>query len=760
MKKMTEDNSADELVWEACWIGSKNINNEEGTLPPELFQKNFWVSRQPVRACLRISAMGIYSASLNGQKIGDSYFTPGYTHYESYVQYQTYDVTSLMRAGENTLRVTVANGWWLGRLGNRNNIYGDHRGLIAELRLADVHETCEVIGTDESWQVTIDSPVRYAEFYNGETIDLRRMEEKDWHWEPVLQMIDNLPEVKPHFGAFVKEESRLRPISQNDCIYDFGQNHAGVICLCVNAAKGAVVTICHGEILADDGSLFTENLREAKQTLTFICGVDGMNTFSPQFTFMGFRYAEVTATESVEIVTIESIVLTSDAKPIGSFCCSDLLLNRLQQNIQWGQISNFIDIPTDCPQRDERMGWTGDIAVFAQAAAFNRDIGTFMRKWLYDLSLYQRENGAIPVTIPENRTYQPTPDIIPIAIWGDAATMVPWAVYRAYGDKDFLADQYESMRAYTEAEIRAAASTGDGKRKYLWDENQFQYGDWCAAGESYEEWIAKGKYLATAYLANSVDIMRQAAEALGKEKDRQHYMEIHRKIQDAFAELCILADGRLEGDFQSSYVCALYFKLIPESKVKSVAARLAQLVQEGNYTVRTGFAGTPYLLFALADHGYVEEAYQVLLNEKCPGWLYTVKAGATTMWERWDALDENGHFYAGSGADMVSFNHYAYGAVGDFFYRRILGIEPVEAGYRYYRIRPMPGGTLTWAEGSLETRYGKIQVRWEISEGMFQLYTATPEGIRGEVILPDGKSCRIDGGSRTHKCVWRGVLYL
>lgn len=748
-----KENYTGRREWNPQWIGTENRNDEENNLPPELFQKKFMASARPIRAILQVSAMGIYSIALNGRRIEDSYFNPGYTHYESYVQYQTYDVTAAVQTGENILRIIVANGWWLGRLGNRNNVYGDRRGIAAVLKLLYEDGSSCCVEADESWTVTTDSPVRYADYYNGETIDLRRMEEEKWNWKPVCRIEGKVPEVKRHFGAFVKEEERLRPVSVNGAVYDFGQNHAGILRLCVKAGRDTVITIRHGEILTDDGMLFTDNLRSAKQTMTFICGKNGINTFTPLFTFMGFRYAEVKSSEPVEIVAIESAVLTSDTKPIGSFQCSDPLLNRLQQNIQWGQKSNFIDIPTDCPQRDERMGWTGDIAVFARTAAFNRDISAFMRKWLYDLRMYQRENGAIPVTIPENQTYQPTSDIIPIAIWGDAATMVPWAVYRAYGDKDFLSEQYESMKAYTDAEIAAAASTGEGSRRYLWDENPFQYGDWCAAGETYEEWIAKGSYLATAYLSNSVEIMRKAAEVLDCQMDVQYYAEVQENIRNAFAEHCILPDGTLNGDFQSNYVCALHFRLAPETKRTSVAARLASLVRECNYTVRTGFAGTPYLLFALADNGYVQEAYRVLQNEACPGWLYTVKAGATTMWERWDALDERGRFYKGNGADMVSFNHYAYGAVGDFFYSRILGIEPVEAGYQRFRIRPVPGGTLTWAEGSLETRFGKVYVRWEVSDETFCLYLETPIGLHGEIVMPDGKIYRTDGGSRMYRCL-------
>lgn len=730
----------------AGWIGTGRKNDKHNALPPELFRKKFDLETLPARAVLQASAMGIYEVCVNGKKAGDCYFAPGYTHYESYVQVQSYNVLSLLKIGENRLDITVANGWWLGSIGSKNNRYGDCRGLIAAVTLSFADGSEQNITTDESWQATRDTPERFSDFYNGETIDLRNTAEQGWHWQPVISLTGKLPALKPHFGAHVQEDCRLAPVPLSGGIYDFGQNHAGVLRLTVKAKRGTTITVRHGEILDEQGRLFTKNLRKAKQTLTLVCGTDGENTFTPRFTFMGFRYAEITADSDFEIIKLESAVLTSDCNPIGTFSCSDEKLNRLFQNIQWGQRSNFIDIPTDCPQRDERMGWTGDIAVFAETATYNRDIGNFMRKWMYDLRQYQRSNGTLPVTIPENKTYQPTPFKVPIAIWGDAATMVPWAVYRAYGDKEALAAQYHSMKAYTDAEIRAAARTGRGKRKFLWDKNPFQYGDWCAAGESFHQWKKKGKYLSTAFLANSVSIMRQAAQALEKAEDERYYNQTLAQIQDAFSSLCILPDGRLTGDFQSNYVCALYFDLVPKEKRAAVAARLAQLVREGNHTVRTGFAGTPYLCFALADNGYAEDAYRVLQNEKCPGWLYTVNAGGTTMWERWDALDENGHFYKGSGADMVSFNHYAYGAVGAFFYRRILGIEPVTAGYGEFQIKPIPGGSLQAAEGSLETRHGKIHVAWKRKEGRFSLTVSIPADTRCTIYLPDGSSYQVSGG--------------
>lgn len=724
------------------WITSGNRNDKENLLPPELFRKNITVREGLTQAKLTVSAMGIYEAAINGEKVGDAWFAPGYTHYESYVQEQTYDVTGLLYVGENVLDITVANGWWLGTLGNGNNRYGDYRGIICELKLSYADGSSETIGTDENWLWNTDTPVQFADFYNGQTIDLCRKDKSKWKFSQAKIITDWTPEVKSQIGTKVIAEQRLTPILQTGNIYDFGQNHAGVIHLIAEADEGTIITIRHGEILDRDGKLFTENLREAKQTLTLICG-DDENEFLPRFTYMGFRYIEITTTAPVKIKTLESLVLTSDCEPIGEFRCSDEKLTRLQQNIQWSQRSNFLDIPTDCPQRDERMGWTGDIAVFAQTAAFNRDISVFMKKWLWDLGLYQESNGAIPYTIPKNPTYQPEGPSFPVAIWGDAATMVPWAVYRAYGDKAILRQQYESMKAYTEAELRAAAQNGWGS-EYLWNDNIFQYGDWCAPGETYEQWTAKGNYLATAYMANSVNIMLKSAEALGVSKDKERYAHILKEIKAAFAKYYIKSDGKLEGDFQSNYVCALYFDMVPEEKKAAVAGRLVELVREKNHLIQTGFAGTPYIAFALADNGYVEDAYKLLQNEKCPGWLYTVNAGGTTTWERWDALDADGNIRADTIPDMVSFNHYAYGAVGDFFYRRILGLEPIEAGYRRFQVKPVPDGSLTYAEGSLKTVFGKIEIKWKQQDGRFTLNVTVPEGTEAEIVLPD-KEAKIVG---------------
>ena len=738
-----------EEPWLGKWITSNLQNDRQNHLPPELFQTQFELTEVPKQAFLYASAMGIYHGELNGQKVSDIYFAPGYTHYQTYLQYQTYDVSEWIQKGSNQLRFLLANGWYLGTIGSKNNNYGKQRALICELHIYYEDGRKEIIATDSKWKYTIDTEVRDADFYNGETIDRTKRDEASWTWHGANERSNVALELKPHYGAYVREDQRLTPTKLENDVYDFKQNHAGIVHIKVNAKKGTTIVIRHAEILNNDGSLFTKNLRKAKQQLTLICGEAGEQTFTPQFTFMGFRYIQIEASDSIEIIELESIVLTSDAQKTGSFTCSDPLLSRFQENIEWGQRSNFIDIPTDCPQRDERMGWTGDIAVFASTASHNRNIKTFMRKWLYDLTLDQRANGTIPVTIPEIKTYQPTPFHVPIAIWGDAATMVPWAVYQAYGDRSLLEKQYASMKSYTLSEIRAAARVGKGMNQYVWNWNPFQYGDWCAPDERVGQWKRKGKYLATAFFANSVHIMCQAARDLDKHEDERYFKEYLEKIKNAYASIYILEDGTLLGDFQSHYVCALYFGLIPESQKPKVAKRLVELVRLNKHRIQTGFAGTPYLAFALTDNGYIEDAYKVLQNTQSPSWLYTVKAGGTTVWERWDALDENGHIQTTkkhSIADMVSFNHYAYGAVGDFYYRRILGIEAIKAGYQEFQIKPVIGGTLTSAKGSLETVHGLIQVEWKIEDDTISVDVEVPTNTKCTLILPNKTKHPIGSG--------------
>jgi alpha-L-rhamnosidase len=725
--------------WSAQWISSGIKNDKTCSLPPETYQKVFSLTALPKTAHLYISALGIYEAVINGQKVSEDFFAPGYTNYKSHVQFQAYEIARFLKQGENTLAVTVANGWFLGRIGNKYNVYGNMRALVAELHLDDT-----IIGTDESWQISFEGAVRFADFYDGQIID-NTSREPDW--QAVHLFTGKAPRLLPHLGTFVRECQVFLPRnswkSKNGMTYDFGQNFAGTVRLRVKASEHTAITIRHAEIL-QSGEIFTKNYRSAKATLTFICK-EGEQTFFPQFTYTGFRYVEISGDKPIELLSIEGVAFSSEMPTLGKFACSNERINQFQNCVVWNEKSNFMDIPTDCPQRDERLGWTGDIGIFSNTACFNQDTLLFFRKYLYDMRSEQGADGAIPGAVPCTGMYEPRKYPIPLMMWGDAATIIPWNTFLAYGDKAELGNCYEGMKRYVLSEQLYAEKHGRGIRKYLWDKNPFQFGDWCCYGENWPQWMAKGKHLATLWYYNSVNIIIQASKILGIKQDERTFSALAENIQNAFINIYLRPDGSFKNaDFESMYVCALYFGIIPAEYRKKVATRLAELVRHYEYKVMTGFPGTPYLLFALADNGYADMAYQVLMNEHCPGWLHMVKHGATTTWERWDAIEENGNFFHG-GAHMVSFNHYAYGAVGDFFYRRILGLEPTSPGYKSFEIKPICG-TLLWADGALETPYGRIEVAWNKENGKFKLKVRVPFGTTAKIILPDGSEEWIDSG--------------
>lgn len=730
----------------AKWITSGRANDKACSLPPEIYCKSFTVNTLPRKAILTVTALGIYEVKINGKRAGDFFFAPGYTNYKKHIQAQEYDVAALLSEGENIIEITVANGWYLGRIGNKYNVYGTCRAIIAELNIDG-----DILSTDEAWRVTFDGEVRFSDFYDGETID-NKQREKTYQSAVLFQGFT--PEISPHFGTFVRAHEAFVPVkswqSKRGRIYDFGQNFSGVVKLKVKADKGTTIRVKHAEIVIDN-EIFTKNYRSAKAELVLICR-GGENEFFPTFTYTGFRYAEITSDKPIEILNIEGVALYSDMKQLGDFSCSDERLNKLQSCLVWNLKSNFVDIPTDCPQRDERLGWTGDLCTFSRTACFNYDISSFMNKWLCDL-YSEQINGAVFATAPSTGMYEPSPKKpIPLMLWGDSAVVVPWTLYSAYGDKERLAAYYEHMKEYALSERRAAESCGKGLKKYLWNKNKYQFGDWACYGKSWYTWTARGKHLATLWYFNSVNICRLASRELGLKQDEKEFAALAENIKNAFIKTYLQPDGTIKkASFTSMYADALYFGIIPDEYKSKVAGKLANLVAKDDYKVTTGFPGTPYLLFALADNGYADIAYKVLLNENCPSWLHMIKHGATTLWERWDAIEQDGSFFHGS-ADMVSFNHYAYGSVGDFFYRRILGIEETAAGYKAFNIKPVIGGGLTYAEGSLETRYGLIKSGWTISGGKFEIKVTVPEGTKCLLTLPDGEEKSLNGGNYNFEC--------
>ena len=613
----------------------------------------------------------------------------------------------------------------------------------------------EVIGTDETWSVTEDGRYRETEFYNGEVYDAAvDYDQISWR-NAALEEVRIHPEITAQYGVPVRAHELFRPVSVTRAksgmlIYDFGQNFAGVICARLRGRKGQRIVWKHAEILMG-GELYTEPLRTARQEAVYCC-VDGEQTYSPRMTYMGFRYVGVEGIEEKDL-ELTAAALYSDIEETGDFCCSHDLVNQLQSSIKWGAKSNFVDIPTDCPQRDERMGWTGDIALFSPTAAYNFNMSRFLEKWLRDVKSEQSRGGGIPMTVPLVRVPMQWEIMIPMAVdhWGDACILVPWAEYRARGDRDLLRRMYPVMKRYIGACKFWAGLFSFGKHRRIW-KLLHHYGDWCAPGIGMWAWMGRGKWTATACLANSSRIVSEIAGLLGEEEDAAYYAKLSAETSAAYREILMEKDGTVRPEFQTAYVLPLYYQMLSAQDKKKAAAHLVRLIRDNDYHIGTGFPGTPFVLFALTDNGYGEDACRMLLTDTCPSWLYEMKVGGTTIWERWDALREDGT--CNTGADdgtggMVSFNHYASGAVGDFLYRRIAGIEALEGGYKSFQIEPLMGGGITWAKGRVITAYGPVSSEWELKNGIFTITVEVPVGAVCYLTMPSGTKRTLGSGKYT-----------
>ncbi len=734
--------------WQGQWITDKHYQWPKKTSPvPMVFQHHFSLHGEIRRAWIHASALGIYDDLLvNHHRVSDAYFAPGFTSYTHQIQYQTYDVTALLQQ-ENHLTATVAGGWAAGSFhyNRMSHIMTRHPALLLELWLeyADGHR--EVIGSDEKWEVAQDGPVRMADWYDGETYDAT-LSPSHWKRADVITAPGH-PKLLAQYGEAVCAQRTMTPASctvlpDGRIIYDFGQNFAGVISADLTAERGQVVTFRHAEAL-DKGELYVKNLRTAKATLTYTCR-EGQQTYSPRYTYMGFRYVEV-AGISAEKIRLTAKVLCSDMRQIGSFSCSNPLVTRLYENCWWSAVSNFVDIPTDCPQRDERLGWTGDISIFSSTATKMFDLSRFFDKWLRDLNSEQSRSGGLPSVIPQNG--DPVPKL-PTACWGDCCIMVPWAAYMAYGDKNLLERQYPIIKKYLRSVRRWAALGSCGQQKYIWDK-PFQYGDWCAPYGFTKDWMSKGACLATPYYANDCLLAAKIAEVLGHSEDAKEWRKLRQKVVDAFFSQFTDGNGKMKDEYQSAYVLPLAFDMADSSVSAQLAQNLSALIQRDGGTLNTGFPATPYLLFALSDHGHLEDAYALLMQEKAPGWLYNVKTGGTTIWEQWAPLLPDGTI---DPQKEASLNHYAYGAVADWMVRRILGIEAEEGGYRSFRVAPMIGGAITWAKGHLDTPYGQILTEWSIDGDAFSVQIRVPVSTVCHVRLPDGREHTLGSGCFTLQC--------
>jgi alpha-L-rhamnosidase len=738
----------DSASWRASWIEPDLPEEKSKPAPVAMLRREFKLTGAITQARAYVTSHGLYELQLNGSRVGDQLFTPGWTSYNKRLQYQTYDITNQLKKGQNAVGVLLADGWY--RFRGRYS-YGDRLALLLEINVTyeDGHQ--ETIGTDPSWK-SATGPILSSEIYDGETYDAR-LEKSGWtqpgfadqQWSGVK--VADLPKDNLVVSAAppLRRIEELKPVKifktpAGDTVADMGQNMVGWVRLRVRGGAGTTITLRHAEVLDKQGNFYTENLRKAKATDRYTLRGAGLETFEPHFTYHGFRYVAVDGYPGeLTPENITGIVVHSDMVAASDFETSNPLINQLQRNIVWGQSGNFFDVPTDCPQRDERLGWTGDAQIFARTAAFNRDVAGFFTKWLRDLAADQRDNGSVPDVIP-NVINPNGSSRNSAAAWGDAAVIIPWTLYLSYGDRRILQQQYSSMRAWVEYERQRA---GDD---YIWD-GDFQYGDWLAyaapssEARSYPGATTGKDLVATAFFAHSTDLLQHAAKVLGKSDDAARYGELLAKIKEAFGREFVTRTGRVGENTQTAYALALEFDLLPDELRATAAKRLAEDVRQRKH-LTTGFVGTPFLCHVLSRNGYLDEAYVLLNREQYPSWLYPVGQGATTIWERWDGIKPDGSF---QDAAMNSFNHYAYGAIGDWMYRVMAGIEidPDAPGYRHILIQPQPGGGFTSVKASHQTMYGTASSSWELKEGRFELVIEVPANAHATVRLPKARLANV-----------------
>lgn len=734
------------MPWEGKWLTDPDYAFAPKTSPvPFVFRRVFKIRKPLKKAMVTATALGIYLLKINGNRVGSDYFTPGFTSYKHTLQYNLYDITDLLEE-RNEIVAIVGGGWAAGRFtySSKSHITCDRQAFLAEIFLQYTDGTAEKIVTDESWQLSRGGEYRFADFYDGEIYDGAAKDRKTvWRKAGIYKIgfsprltICNCP-VRAHENMMVKES--FQAANGKEHIYDFGQNFAGVVKLKIKGRKGQKIVVRHAEILTS-GDLNVKSLRTAKATAVYICR-DGEQEYSPTMTYMGFRYIGISGI-SPDDIEVSAVALYSDMEETGGFECSESLLNKLQSNIAWSAKSNFVDIPTDCPQRDERMGWTGDISVFARTACFNFDVSAFAEKWLRDLRSEQGKGGGFPLVVPKQGIAAPT---VATACWGDCSILVTWAEYLARGDKSLLEHMYPAMQKFLKAVAFWARLSGPGKyRKHIW-KWLFQFGDWCAPEGNIGDWMKRGRWIATAYYANSCAIVSRIASLLGKKEDAQRYAVLSSEIAEAYRKVFTDEKGNLKNEFQTGYVLPLAFGMTKGEETAIMARNLNRLVEQKNWHLTTGFTGTPYILFALTDNGYTDTAYRLLLQESAPSWLYCVKSGATTTWEEWTIDDRKE-------GNIPSFNHYAYGAVGDFLYRRVAGIEPIEGGYKKFAVKPVLGGGLTYARAFIVTPFGKAESAWQIHDGIFKLTVCVPVSCECEITLPNGEKHVVASGLYEYEC--------
>ena len=743
-------------AWEGRWIGGRLTGSTRTAVPVPMLRRAFTLPERPMSARLYVTALGLHDCRLNGRRVSQDELRPGWTDFSRRVVYDTYDVTDLLTAGENVLGTMLGDGWYCGRIAwfGRQN-YGGRPSLLAELRLRMPDGGGVVIATDGRWRWDV-GPLLYADLLDGESYDARQ-EQPGWdapgfddaRWRDVEEVeapgIEVVAPVVPPVRVIeVIPAERIASGHGSEQRFDLGQNITGQVRLRMRGTRGKTVQIRHAEMLQDDGRLYTENLRTAAATDSYTFRGGEEEVYEPRFTFHGFRYVEVEAKRhpGFEVLSVEGVVLHNDLPMTGSFECSEPLVNRLFANLQWGQRGNYLEAPTDCPQRDERLGWTGDAQVFIPTACFNMDVSGFMDKWLGDLRDAQAPEGSYPRYAP-NPNPEEEADGGPA--WAEAGVICAWRVYVHYGDRRVLHDHYDSMQRFTRW---LDETSDDGIRPVDREGVWAGFGDWLALDAPHDTRFGgtPRRLIGTAYHVHAVDLMAKIADVLDRPEDAEGYRRRAATLREAFARRFVTADAMLVGHTQTAYLLALGFDLLPEEQRPAALRHLVQRLEDNRFHLATGFVGTPLLAPVLTRFGRPDLAYRLLLNRTYPGWLYSVLQGATTIWERWNSYSVKDGF---GPVSMNSFNHYAYGAIGQWMYESVLGIAPLEAepGFTTFAASPTPDptGQLTRARGHVDTRHGRIEAAWTVADRRFHYDLTVPPDSRAALTMPFDSPLDHDG---------------
>ena len=701
---------------------------EEETACP-VFYKTFPLKGTVKRARFYSTAWGVYEAYLNGVRIGDERMAPGWTSYHHRLQYQIHDITELLQSEvpkQGKLEMIVGNGWYKGIFGFmlQSKIYGSRAGAFAELHILYEDGSREVICTDETWKVRT-GEILYSEIYMGETIDTDQPGIREGHVsaaefdKSILTAQENEP-VRVTERIAAKE---LIVTPKGEKLVDFGQNLTGAAEIRVHGKRGQKIVIRHAEVLDKDGNFYPDTLRQAKSTDTYICNGEEQ-TFLPHFTFHGFRYLCVEGLDELSLDQFTACVMHSDMEKTGVFFCSNPKVNQLQSNISWGQRSNFLDIPTDCPQRDERLGWTGDAQIFSWTAAFHRNTALFFGKWMRDVAAESSLEKGVPHVVPDILGQYSS------SAWSDVAVIVPWVVYQIYGDQGILEESWKCMHEWVDYIRNQCGENG------LW-QSGYQYGDWLALDkeESADRTGATDKYMiANAYYLYVTDLVKQTAEVLGLGEAVKEYQDLYDATLEAFRQEYYTNTGRIVSETQTGAVLSLYFRLAREKDRERILQILRTNIENHKNHLATGFVGTPYLCHALSENGAHDLAAALFMKEDYPSWLYAVNKGATTIWERWNSILPDGSFDV---SGMNSLNHYAYGSIGDWMYRKVAGVSQLKPGYKKFRVQPMFVKGIEEAGIEFESVYGKIVSKWSCKNGKIRVHIEVPANTSAEICLPE-----------------------